>query len=126
MPLEIKVDQKQEKHFTVFLSGSIDSETHGRLEEGLKSILAIFPEVVIFDMSGVDYISSMGVSVILKTKLAIETGKGIFILTNLQAQVKNVFKIIEALPNLNIFVGIDEADEYLRRRRDGAGKGQGQ
>jgi len=117
MSLVIKVDKKQEKNFTVFLKGSIDSETYGILEQELRLILSPPPEVLIVDMAGVSYISSMGVSALLKTKQEVEGGKGIFILTNLQPQVKNIFKIIEALPNLNIFAGIDEADEYIRRRQ---------
>ena len=119
MSLVIKVDKKQEKNFTVFLKGAIDSATYGILEQELKLILSPPPEVLIVDMGEVSYISSMGVSVFLKTKQEVEGDKGIFILTNLQPQVKNVFKIIEALPNLNIFVGIDEADEYIRRRQQG-------
>jgi anti-anti-sigma factor len=115
MSLAIAIDKRENGGFTVGLCGEIDSSTYSMLEEKLQSILTMVPKTVLFNMREVTYVSSMGVGVILKTKLAVENNKGIFIMTNLQPQVRNVFKIIESLPNLNIFAGMDEAEDYLRK-----------
>jgi len=99
--------------FIISLLGSIDSETYMDLEKKVDSILSSSPKVIILDMEGVSYISSMGVSVILTTKKNLEKTGGVFIMANLQPQIKKVFEIVATLPNLRIFASIEEADVYL-------------
>ncbi|MFH0738334.1 MAG: STAS domain-containing protein [Candidatus Omnitrophota bacterium] len=113
MTLEVNVDKKGEGTFAVSCSGPIDSITHKELEKTLAPFLIPSTKVLILNMEGVTYISSMGISVVLKTKKAIEENKGSFIMTNLQPQIKVVFEIIKALPNMRIFESMEEADEYL-------------
>ncbi len=64
-------------------------------------------------MEAVTYISSMGLNVMLKAKKYVEKNGGIFIITNLQPQVKKVFEIVAALPSLKVFASMEEADNYL-------------
>lgn len=113
MALNINVDKKGEGVFAVSLAGSVDSMTYMELEKTLDPLLIPSTKVLILNMEGVTYISSMGVSVILKTKKAIEKNKGDFIMINLQPQIKAVFEIIKALPNIRIFESMKEADVYL-------------
>jgi anti-sigma B factor antagonist len=115
MALEISVNKKQDGVFFVSLLGSIDSETYTELETKMRPILSSLPKVVIFDMDGVNYISSMGVSLVITTKKEIEKNKGVFIMTNLQSQIKKVFEIVATLPNLKIFSSVEEADAYLAK-----------
>jgi anti-sigma B factor antagonist len=113
MILEVNVDKKGEGTFVVSSFGSIDSITYKELEKTLVPLLVSTTKVIIFNMEGVSYISSMGISVILKTKKAVEENGGSFIMTNLQPQIKAVFEVIKALPNMRVFESLKEADEYL-------------
>ena len=115
MALEISLNKKQHGVFFVSLLGPIDSETYGELENKMRPILDSLPKVVVFDMEGVNYISSMGVSLVIATKKEVERNNGVFIMTNLQPQIKRVFEIIATLPNLKIFSSVEEADAYLAK-----------
>ena len=124
MGLKIKIDRREEGTFTVFLDGPIDSETYIILDKEVEAILSEATRVVIFDMQGVNYISSMGVSAIIKTRQAVEKNKGLFIMVNLQPQVKKVLEIVAALPELSFFAGLDEADEFIKQKQKDQEKNQ--
>lgn len=66
-------------------------------------------------MEHLDYISSIGISSILKAKKAMKRIDGKLTLMHLQPQVKKVFDIINALPSQRIFTSTRELDEYLDR-----------
>lgn len=112
MPLNIKVNEDQPGIFTVTPEGSIDSDTYFSLEQKMNSILNDATKLVVFDMAGVIYISSMGLGVIFKTRAFLEGHGGSMIITNLTPQVKKVFDIIKALPE-HIFQNMEEIDAYI-------------
>ena len=62
MSLEIKVSEKDVGVIAVTLVGSIDTQTCSELEKRLDDILAGSPNAVMFDMHGVTYITSLGLS----------------------------------------------------------------
>ncbi len=99
--------------FVVSPVGSIDSDTHTILEKKVDSIVETSPTEIVFDMESVDYISSAGVRVVLKTKKVLKKNEGRVILMNLQPQIKKVFDIINALPSMTVFTSIRELDNYL-------------
>ena len=112
MEFYVDVKEKEPKVFTVSILGPLDTNTHLLLEEKLKPILTESPRVIILNMEGVNYISSMGVGVIFKIKKALKQNKGSLLIINPQPQIKKVFEIIKVLPD-EIFSSIQEADEYL-------------
>jgi len=113
MSLNVTVMEKEPGIFSLMPVGSIDTTTAPILEREVDSILKRSPRVVIFDMGGVEYISSMGVRVIIKTKKALANSAGRFVMVEIPPQVKRVFNIIYALPKEEIFESIEELDEYL-------------
>ena len=115
MSLTVTMDKKEGGVFIVAPSGSIDSTTYTILEEELNSILGPKTRGIVFDMRGVNYISSLGIGVILKTERTLQANKGSLIMTNLQPQVKVVFDIMKALPDVPIFASVEEADAYLAK-----------
>ena len=118
MPLSVLIEEKQEGCFRVTPSGSIDSITYTEFEKKLKPILESSPKSIVIDMSEVRYVSSLGLNAILKTKKAMEQAGATLILTKLQPQVKKVFDIVAALPNMNVFESIEEADAYLSKMQE--------
>ena len=113
MPLKVNVTKKEEGSFVISCLGSIDSLTYTELEKKLDALLVSSTRVLILNMEGVDYISSIGVSLVFKTKKAMDEHGGAFILTNLKPQIKAVFEVVKALPTMRVFESIEEADEYL-------------
>lgn len=115
MPLKVNVEKKKHDIFVVSPEGSIDSETYLDLENKLRPVIEASPKVIIFDMKLVEYISSMGIGVILTTKKAMDKSGGTAIMVNVQPQIKKVFEVVRALPGFNVFASIEEADNYLIR-----------
>jgi len=113
MSLNVTVTEKEPGIFSLLPVGSIDTTTAPILEGKVDGVLAKSPRIVIFDMGGVEYISSMGVRVIIKTKKALANSAGRFVMVEIPPQVKRVFDIIYALPKQEIFESIEELDEYL-------------
>jgi len=113
MGIEVSRNQKSAGVFVVSVTGSIDTNTYAVLEKELDSILAGSPKAIVLDMKDVNYMSSAGVRVVLKTKKMLLGNKGEFSLVNLQPQIKKVFDIINALPDLTVFTSIEELDSYL-------------
>ncbi|MCM8782493.1 MAG: STAS domain-containing protein [Candidatus Omnitrophica bacterium] len=126
MPLRIDITKKEEGVFLVSLLGSLDSNTYLDFEADLKPILISSTKALILDLANLNYISSMGVSAILKIKRILEEQGGSLVMTNLQPQIKTVFDIIKALPSMRVFESIQEADRYLTEiQRKEISKGEG-
>jgi anti-anti-sigma factor len=113
MSLKVNVEQKRAGVITISPIGSIDARTYSVLEEKVDSILNEAPDVIIFDMEFLDYLNSMGVRVLLKTKKQMQKQNGKVIFMKLQPQIKKVFDILNALPSMQVFASIEELDNYL-------------
>ncbi|MFH0838626.1 MAG: STAS domain-containing protein [Candidatus Omnitrophota bacterium] len=113
MALDIQVQKKDKGVYIVSLAGNLDSATFQELEQKLKPILITSTKALMLNLEKLTYISSMGVSVILKAKKAMEEQKSDFAMMNLQPQIKRVFEIINALPSVRVFENMEEADAYL-------------
>ena len=99
--------------FELALAGRIDSLSADRLEEALAPILASSPRVIQLNMSGVSYISSRGLGVIISTIKRVRAHGGKFAMTELQGPVRKVFEIAAALPEESVFASQEEADRYF-------------
>lgn len=113
MALDIKVIKKKDYVYSVELKGSIDNETYQELEGHLKEIIDEKTKVVIVDMKGVTYISSIGIKVVIWAKKELERKKASFAMIDLQPQIKKVFDAMKILPMIDIFEDMPEADKYI-------------
>lgn len=112
MALTVNVDEKTTNVATLALEGSLDTTSYMILETKVDPILARDTTFIVFDMQGVDYISSAGVRIILKAKKALKKRRGHVLLIHLQPQVKKAFDFINALPSLEA-LPVEEVDMYL-------------
>lgn len=115
MALTIKKEEKHPGVFVLHISGKIDSETYMDLEEVLEPILVSSTKAIVFDMANVSYISSMGLRTIFKARQVIEENGGMLIMVNLQPQIEKVLSILKAIPDMDIFENMAEADNYLSK-----------
>src|SRR4030042_3581111 len=112
MPLTVKTTQKEPGVYAVAPCGALDTESAPDFEKALKAVLAANPKAIIIDMEEVSYITSMGISVVFKTKKSIEEMKGILVIANLKPKVQKIFELVKAIPEY-IFTTMEEADSYL-------------
>lgn len=113
MTLTVRTRELGPSAMEVELGGRLDSVTSDQLEEALEPILANPPKSLRFDMAGVTYISSMGIGVIVRSLKIVKQGGGRLALMRLQPGVKKVFEIVAALPDMNVFASVEEADRYF-------------
>jgi anti-sigma B factor antagonist len=113
MELKIKTTRKAPGVYVILLNGWLDAQTHKMLDEKVDEILKESPKTLIFNMEQLDYISSAGVRVLYKTQKALKRDGGHLFYVNLKPQIKKVFEIINALPSMNVFSGVQELDDYL-------------
>lgn len=112
--MALTVQIKEENNvFTVYPIGSIDAETSSSFEEEVDRILARSPQLIFFDLSRLEFITSTGIGVLIKTERFLSKNGGKLFLINLPPQIKKVIQIIKALPNLKMFKDRQEADGYL-------------
>jgi len=113
MELDVRVRKRKEGVFVVEIVGSIDSTSYEELENKLKPLLTASTKVVVLDMTGVDYVSSSGFSVIYRAKTSIEKSGGALVMTNLQSHIKKVFDIMKVLSGMAVLPSMDDADVFL-------------
>lgn len=65
------------------------------------------------EMSGVDYLSSMGLRVLMQTSRTLSKQGSKCLLLNMQMPVRKVIEVANALPREAIFSSFEEADRYL-------------
>jgi anti-anti-sigma factor len=84
------------------VEGRMDAVTAPELESQLSTIIDEGQTSVILDLSGLEYISSAGLRVILTTAKKLKTAQGKLVLCNLQETVKQIFEISGFCSILNI------------------------
>ncbi len=115
MPLTVRTVQKALGAYVVAPNGQINGQTYDILEDELDTLLVQKPSLIAMDLAQVDYLSSAGIRVILKTQKALKAHDGKMVFMHLQPQIRKVFEIIEALPTMRVFKNIEEMDDYLDR-----------
>jgi len=114
MVLQIDINHKEvDELWEVSLTGSLDTETAPELEEDLAQIFDSDSNKLIFNMAGLDYVSSAGIRIIAMVSRKMKEKSGAIAMIGLQPQIRKVFDIVKALPNFGIFKDEAEADEYF-------------
>lgn len=97
MTIEKKIENG---NVTLTISGRLDTTTAPELEKTLDSVLEGTKELI-FDMAGLEYISSAGLRVILKAQKAMNA-QGSMKLTGVNDSIMEVFDITGFLDILTI------------------------
>jgi anti-anti-sigma factor len=112
MSLKITVDKSPAP--TLKLVGRLDTDTAPQLESELNKVLARKDiKRLVFDLSGLDYLSSAGIRCFVRARKAVEPGGGTVAILNPQPGVRKVLDIVKAIPAKGIFASVAELDEYL-------------
>ncbi len=111
--LEIAVETQPEGRVRVTLKGRLDTETYAQCEQRLEPLLIPSTKTLVFDLGELDYLSSMGLRVLMKTSKRLSALGSKCLLTHLQPPIRTVIDIANAMPPQNIFASVEEADRYL-------------
>ena len=98
MAIKINIIKKEAGHFVVAVEGRLDSETAPQCEAEIKHLLAPSTKVLTFDLKHLDYISSMGLRVIMTAMKTIAQQKGRVVVRNAQPPIAKVLDIAGLIP----------------------------
>ena len=113
MALIMNVEKKSPGSYFVTLNGRLDGTTSPDCDARISSILIPSTRTILFEMTNLDYISSMGLRIFLKTRRMIEQQGGRVYMINVQPQIEKVFEIANMLNGIRLFASISEADTYF-------------
>jgi anti-sigma B factor antagonist len=113
LALNVRVVETRPSTKTVHLEGKLNNETVAVLDEAVNAVTASQATVVVFDLAGLEYISSVGLRSIFRAQKAMAARNGKTLLVNPQPQVKKVFDIVNAADLTAVFASIEELDRYL-------------
>ena len=113
MPLKISTEERRTNVFIVKLAGRLDSMTSSVCEQKLQTLVQGGAHAVLLNLEKLDYISSLGLRVILGVRKAMAARKGRVALSHLQPQIAKVFELADILPQTSIFESVESADIFL-------------
>ncbi len=110
---QMEVNKKIEKGTPVVaVTGRVDAVTAPCLDAELNGCIDEGATAIIVDLSGVEYISSAGLRVILAAAKRLKTSGGDILIASLTGTVKEVFEISGFY---SIFKVFDSPDEALKQ-----------
>jgi anti-anti-sigma factor len=113
LALNVRVTENRSFSRTVFLGGRLNNDTVALLDEELAKITSSAATVVVFDLADLDYISSVGLRSIFRTRKVMTARGGQALLVNPQPQIKKVLEIVNAADISAVFSSVQELDRYL-------------
>jgi anti-sigma B factor antagonist len=124
MAIKINIIKKEAGHFVVAVEGRLDSETAPQCEAEIKHLLAPSTKVLTFDLKRLEYISSMGLRVIVATMKAIARQNGRVVVRNAQPPIAKVLDIAGLIPgdiaeserSADIFLDAVQRKESVKKR----------
>ncbi|MBN1268413.1 MAG: STAS domain-containing protein [Kiritimatiellae bacterium] len=113
MSLKIEIEKRKEGHYVVKLDGRLDTNTAPECEKKIAPLLVAGTKVIAFDMAKLDFISSMGLRLVLSARKALSAHKGRLVLAGLQPQIADVFDMANVLPSTDILETAESGDIFL-------------
>jgi anti-anti-sigma factor len=113
MPLSVRVEEGREFTTTIALEGRLDNDTVAEFDTRLDAVLGSAVKVAVFDLAGLEYITSAGLRSIFRTQKTLKARSGRILVLNPQPPVQKVFDIVKALDTGSIFRSVEELDRYL-------------
>lgn len=113
MPLSVHIEGGRDLTKTIGLTGRLDNESVAELDARLEEVLASPARVVVFDLAGLEYITSAGLRSIFRAQKALRARDGRVLVLSPQPPVQKVFDIVKALDGGSIFRSVEELDRHL-------------
>ena len=95
MALNVRVEEGRSLTKTLVLEGRLDNESVGAFDKELDAVLGSAVKVVVFDLTGLEYITSAGLRSIFHAQKVMNARAGKAVLLNPQPQVQKVLDIVK-------------------------------
>ena len=113
MTLTTRVEEGRQLTKTLVLEGRLDHESVDAFDKELDAVLESPVKVVIFNLTGLEYITSAGLRSIFRAQKVMTARAGKVVILNPQPQVQKVLDIVK-MPDLgSVFRSVRELDDYL-------------
>jgi len=104
------INKKTEGNIVILaLEGRLDTLNFSLLEKEMTFLIENNQKNIILDCQGLDYVSSSGLRILLKSLKQVDAVKGRFTICNLQPQIVQIFKISGFDHLFEIYPGRKEA-----------------
>lgn len=113
MALNVRVVETRPFSKTVYLDGRLNNDTVAALDAELNTIASSSATVVVLDLAGLEYISSIGLRSIFRIAKTMAAKSGKAILVNPRPQIQKVLEIVNATDLTAVFSSVQELDRYL-------------
>ena len=113
MSLKVRVEEGRSLTKTLFLEGRLDNESVADLDKELDAVLGSAVKVVVFDLAGLEYITSAGLRSIFRAQKVMNARAGKAVLVSPRPQVQKVLDIVKVADLGAVFRNVQELDAYL-------------
>ena len=113
MALKVRVTQDRSFSRTIHLDGRLDHESVAALDSALDNVADQPVEVLIYDLAGLDYISSAGLRSMFAARNSVAEQSRRLVLMNAKPHVQKVLDVIKAVDLAAVFGSVEELDRYL-------------
>jgi anti-anti-sigma factor len=113
----MEIEERVKEDISIIsISGRMDAISSREAEAKLEDLLNVNKTIVIINLEGMDYISSVGLRTLMIALKKQKSNKGQLALIHLQPFVKNIFKITGLDRIFFIYSTEEEAIQDLRKR----------
>lgn len=113
MSLSVQIQPAGAGAYRVAIAGRLDARTRQDLDRELAPLLAVSTTSLVLDLVGLEHASPDGARAILEARETLAGRGGHLVLVGLQPQVRDSLDALEALPMVEIFASMAEADAFL-------------
>ena len=106
-------EQKTDQYVIIGIKGRLDTTNYTELEKRLNSLVEDHNNKILVDCSGMDYISSSGLRILLMALKRITLLKGKFVLCSLQKNIHEIFEISGFTSIFEIYSSREEAVKQI-------------
>ena len=113
MSLNVRTEDARSFMKTIYLKGSLDTETVSTFDQELDTVLESPLKVLVLDLSELKYLSSAGIRSMFRAQKSMKARAGKALIVNPQPAVQKVFDIVKAVDLSAVFASVQELDKYL-------------
>ena len=110
--------ERRDGILTFAIQGRLDGYGAGQLSDAVQASLQDDDRSIVFDLTGLSYLSSAGIRVLLAVKKQLKERSGILALAGMQEYPRNVLDMAGVAPVFSIYAGVEEAVAACRRPQD--------
>jgi anti-anti-sigma factor len=113
MSLSVRVEEGRSGTKVLVLQGRLDHDSVGAFDDQLDEVLLSKVQILVFDLSGLEYVTSAGLRSIFRAQKAMSARGGKAVLVSPQVQVRKVLDIVKVPELGSVFASVQELDAYL-------------